>query len=83
MTTDAIDTIYRLRGLLTTATPGPWNYIEAKTLIHLESDANGEAICSFAKSKLKDADLIYRTINALPMLLDLAERQAERDAGEG
>lgn len=52
-------------------TPGPWNIIEGKTLIHIETDAQnpvgaGIPICSIPKSEIGNANLIY----AAPDLLE-------------
>lgn len=55
-------------------TPGPWNCIEGKTLIHIETDIGnpigaGIPICSLPKSKRHNAYLLY----ALPDLYEALE----------
>lgn len=79
------DTIQELRRLMEQATPGPWNYIEAKTLIHLETgpecaDGAGIAIASFPKKNLPDVALIYAMHTALPALLAAAGRVTVTEA---
>lgn len=84
MTAPALDRIIeeveRLDGL---ATPGPWNYIVARTLIHLETGegsaaGEGVAICSLPKRNEMDAEWMYLSRTALPVLVAEVRRlQAE------
>lgn len=46
-------------------TPGPWDYVEGKTLFHVEVVGGQGAICSIPKSREPDA----RLISAAPDLL--------------
>lgn len=71
----------RLAELEATATPAPWDYVEGRTLLHIETHIDhpsgaGIPICSIPLSKRADADLIVDLRNAAPALL-AAAREAE------
>lgn len=83
MTAPLAQIVAELRELMGKATPGPWNYLQSKTLIHLEKDGDGQSIASFSKKNLADVELIHAMRNALPALpalLDAAERVHKMDA---
>lgn len=74
MTREELD---RLDSLLATATPAPWDYVEGRTLLHIETHIDhpsgaGIPICSIPLSKRADADLIVDLRNAAPALLAAA-----------
>lgn len=67
------------RARLRAATPGPWTYIAAKTLIHVETDIDnphgaGRPVCSIPKSRERDADLLMHTPTDLQDALAEIER---------
>lgn len=47
-----------------------WNRIDGRTLIHIEVDGTGEAICSLSKNQSQRAQLIY----AAPDLLKACQQ---------
>jgi hypothetical protein len=69
-------------------TPAPWDYIQARTLTHIETRHDnptgaGVPICSMARNKTADAAFIVRAVNEHAVIADLkqqlAEVRAERD----
>lgn len=59
--------------MTTKHTPGPWDYVEGKTLYHVERKGGQGAVCSVPKSREADARLIAAAPDLLEALKALSQ----------
>ncbi len=69
----------KTKTLLETATARPWDVMEGKTLLHIETANLGDGkpcgmpVCSIPKKRMEDAQLIVQAVNEYEALCAVAE----------